>query len=138
MSRRPNRNGGKVLAPKGRPLTRPGRITGAFSSFLLLIALGCGERSTDLVRVEAQPVADSTRLTLVPAAGVRINAALKPALRLRDGTIHRFDSPRITADSAYFTAPPEVTVSGNPAGGRVTASVCPQGLAVCRVVEFDY
>jgi hypothetical protein len=127
-----------VLAPKGRPLTRPGRITGAFSSFLLLATLGCGERTTDLVRVEALPLADSTRLTLVPAPGVRINAALKPALRLQDGTIHRFDSPHITADSAYFTAIPEVTVAGNAVRGRVTASVCPQGLAVCRVVEFDY
>ncbi len=125
-------------ALKGRPLTRPGRITGAFLSFLLLAALACGERPTDLVRVEAQPIADSTRLILVPAAGVRINAALKPALRLRDGTIHRFDSPLVTADSAYFTAAPEVMLPGSSPTGRVTASVCPQGLAVCRVVEFDY
>jgi len=102
------------------------------------VALGCGERATELVRVEAQPVADSTRLTLVPAAGVRINAALKPALRLRNGTIHRFDSPHVTADSAYFTAVPEVTVAGSGVRGRVMASVCPQGLAVCRVVELEF
>ncbi len=127
-----------MLAPKGRLLTRPGRIIGAFPSFLLLAALGCGERPSDLVRVEARPVADSTRLTLVPAAGVRINAALKPAFRLRDGTVYRFDSPHITTDSAYFTAAPEVTLLGSAPTGRVTASVCPQGLAVCRVVEFDY
>lgn len=91
-----------------------------------------------MLRVDAQPLAGATRLSLVPAAGVRINAVLKPALKLRDGTIHRFDSPQVTPDSAYFTVPPEVTIVGGPVSGRVMASVCPQGLAVCRVVEFDY
>lgn len=123
--------------PRGRPLTRPGRTPGIFLSLLLLWASGCGERPTTLIRVEAQPLDGATRLSLLPAPGVRINAVLKPALELPDGKILHFDSPHVTSDSAYFTAPPEVTVR-SPASGKVVASVCPQGLAVCRVVELEF
>lgn len=79
----------------------------------------------------------ATRLNLVPAPGVRINAVFKPTLRLTDGTIYRFDSPQLTPDSAYFTAPPQLLA---PAGvrGVVTASVCPEGLALCRVIEVEF
>jgi len=126
-----------VPALEGRRLTRPGRSTGIFFSLLLFWATGCAERPAALIRVAAEPIEGATRLRLVPAAGVRINAALKPAFRVADGTVYRFDSPEVTADSAYFTAPPEVTVPGRPRG-RVVASVCPEGLAVCRVVELEF
>lgn len=120
----------------GRLLTRPGGITGIFLSLLLLWVIGCRERPTDLIRVEAQPAGDATRLSLLPAPGVRINAVFKPVLELRDGTVHRFDSPHVTPDSAYFTALPELTILGRPRG-LVTASVCPEGLALCRVVQLE-
>src|SRR3989454_3755497 len=50
-----------------------------------------------LVALEAGPP-----LRLVVAPGVRINARLKPALELDDGTVLRFDSPLVTPDSAYL------------------------------------
>jgi hypothetical protein len=126
----------KASATAGRPLPGPDRSSGIFVSLLLVWTIACGERPTTLIRVVGEPVDGATRLSLVPAPGVRINAVLKPALKLPDGTIYRFDSPQVTTDSAYFTAPPEVTVTGR-ARGRVVASVCPQGLAVCRVVELE-
>ena len=90
------------------------------------------------VRVDRSPAGDSTRLTLVPLPGVRINARLKPALELADGTVLRFDSSRLTADSAYFADPPSVFVAGREAAinGRVRASVCGDE-ATCRPVELD-
>jgi len=69
-----------------------------------------------------------------PAPGVRINARLKPALERPDGEVFRFDSLRVTPDSSYFTAPPELLVAGS-ASGIIRASVCPAGEGVCRMVE---
>jgi hypothetical protein len=68
----------------------------------------------------------STRLTLVASPGIRINAQLKPALELPDGTALRFDSPHLTPDSAYFTEPPTVRVEGPWRGlhGTLKASIC--------------
>jgi hypothetical protein len=42
----------------------------------------------------------------------------------------------MTADSAYFTVPPEVSIPGNTslAGAFLRASVCDSGAAVCRVI----
>jgi len=83
-----------------------------------------------LVALEAGP-----SLRLVAAPGVRINARLKPALELDDGTVLRFDSPRVTSDSAYFAAAP--TVATTPSGGRhgtLRLSVCPAGERLCRLV----
>ena len=93
--------------------------------------------------VTREPRGDVVLLRLLPARGARINARLKPALERPDGTILRFDSPLITPDSSYFTAPPELLVKETgdgrretgPASGVVRASVCPQGEDVCRIVE---
>src|SRR5947209_20174096 len=77
---------------------------------LLLAVLGaaCGRRPP-IVTLEAGPP-----LRLVAATGARINARLKPALELDDGTVVRFDSSRLTSDSAYFAAAP---TAAPPAGG---------------------
>jgi len=83
-----------------------------------------------LVAFEAGPP-----LRLVAAPGVRINARLKPALELDDGTVLRFDSPRVTSDLAYFAAAP--TVAAPLSGGRLGTlrlSVCPSGQAICRLL----
>jgi len=92
---------------------------------LLLACAGTAVPAAPL-RVDQVSAGDGIRLTLVPAPGIRINARLKPALELPDGTVLRFDSPRITADSAYFAEPPSVLVAGpgKAVRGTLRASVC--------------
>src|SRR6266566_1487123 len=76
-------------------------------------------------------------LRLVAAPGVRINARLKPALELDDGTVVRFDSPHVTAVSAFFPPPPTAAppLTGN-RHGTLRLSVCPAGEKICRLVEM--
>ena len=97
------------------------------------MAAGC-RAQPPLVALEAGPP-----LTLVAAPGVRINARLKPALELDDGTVVRFDSPRVTADTAYFASPPTAAVPhGASRRGTLRLSVCPSGERekICRLVEM--
>ena len=76
------------------------------------------------------------RLILHPEAGARINARLKPALELADGTILRFDAAGLSPDSAYFAEAPELTLpSGSSPRGKLRASVCREGEHVCRIIE---
>lgn len=86
------------------------------------------------VRVRASPAARGIRLTLEPAAGARINARAKPALELADGTVLRFDSPRLTPDSAYFAEAPTALAprGANLKHGTLRASICPAGERYCR------
>ncbi|HYL55172.1 MAG TPA: redoxin domain-containing protein [Gemmatimonadales bacterium] len=88
-----------------------------------------------LIAIEAGPPAS---LRLVAAPGVRINARLKPALELDDGSVLRFDSPSLTPDSAYFAAPPTAAPvpPGGPHRGILRASVCPSREKFCRAVEL--
>jgi thiol-disulfide isomerase/thioredoxin len=88
-----------------------------------------------LIALEAGP---APSLRLVAAPGVRINARLKPALELDDGTVLRFDSPYLTPDSAYFAAPPTAAPvpPGGPHRGTLRASVCPSQEKFCRSVEL--
>jgi hypothetical protein len=76
---------------------------------------------------------------LTAATGWKINARLKPVLESSDGGLVRFDSPHLTPDSAYFTAPPVAVVAAGtaPVRGTLRASVCAAGESVCRVVAFD-
>jgi hypothetical protein len=85
------------------------------------------------LRVSQTPAGGGTRLTLVPAPGIRINAQLKPALELPNGNVLRFDSAQLTADSAYFAEPPSVVLSGPPKSikGTLRASICGEEQA-CR------
>lgn len=78
-------------------------------------------------------------MTLVPAADLKLNARLKPALELRDGTLLRFDSPHLTPDSAYFAVPPTAIIPGRPQAvhGTLRASVCGAHEAVCRAVTVE-
>src|SRR2546426_9944814 len=84
-----------------------------------------------LVALEAGPP-----LRLVVAPGVRINARLKPALELDDGTVLRFDSPLLTPDSAYYAAPPTAASPGGAHRGTLRASVCQPGEGICRSVRL--
>jgi len=97
---------------------------------LATLAIAACHGPPPLVALEAGPP-----LRLVAAPGVRINARLKPALELDDGSVLRFDSPRVTPDSAYFAAAP--TVAAPPSGSRhgtLRLSVCPAGDRLCRLV----
>ena len=107
----------------------------------LAAAAGCAaERGPDApVRVETTVTGDQTRLTLVPAASIKLNARIKPALELPDGSILRFDSPRLTPDSAYFAEPPVATLSGRHrrVRGTLRASVCENDAPVCRALVLE-
>ena len=89
------------------------------------------------LRVESAPVGADTRMTLVAGPDLKINARLKPALELADGTVLRFDSPRLTADSAYFAEPPVAIAAGSRRiRGTLRASVCRIDEQVCRSVTL--
>jgi hypothetical protein len=107
----------------------------------LALTLGCGGRGDRPapLRVERESSGRGTTLALVAAPGIRINARVKPALELIDGTVLRFDSPHITTDSAYFTQPPTAMLagSGRHVAGTLRASVCSEDELVCRAVTLE-
>src|SRR2546425_8486636 len=98
---------------------------------LATLAMAACHGRPSLVALEAGPP-----LRLVAAPGVRINARLKPALELDDGTVVRFDSPRRTADSAYFAAAPTAAPPEGARRGTLRVSVCPSGEGLCRSLEI--
>ena len=104
------------------------------TKFVLLVlatlAVAACHGPQPLVALEAGPP-----LRLVAVPGVRINARLKPALELDDGTVLRFDSPRVTSDSAYFAAAPTaVAPRSGSRYGTLRLSVCPSGQEICRLL----
>lgn len=94
--------------------------------------------SSGPLRLEATRLGASTRLELYASPGARINARLKPALELSDGKVLRFDSPHLTADSAYFADRPSTRVEGYPRQlhGTLRASVCDTDETVCRLITM--
>jgi hypothetical protein len=108
------------------------------------LAAGC---STDrapaapppLLRIETEAAGDDTRLTLIPASSIKINARVKPALELPDGTVLRFDGAELSADSAYFSRPPTALLPGRhrEVSGTIRASVCESDAPVCRSLVLD-
>ena len=75
-------------------------------------------------------------LWLVPAPEVRISTGYAPRLVLDSGLEIRFDSPRISPDSLWFTEPP-VAVAPQPAAGlagTLKASTCDNDAGYCRLV----
>jgi hypothetical protein len=90
------------------------------------------------LHLETAPLAGGTRLTLVPAFGVRISARLAPMLVRAAGDTVRFGDAPLTEDGDYFAAPPSATLP-RPLGPRgtngvVRASVCDVGARICRPV----
>lgn len=106
---------------------------------LLLLASCQRAGSPAPLHLRSESFGSDTRLTLLAAPGLKLNARLKPALELPDGTVIRFDSPHLTADSAYFAEPPSAIAAGRRAEwkGRLRASVCDAGKTVCRSVVQD-
>ena len=105
------------------------------------LALGCARDTppSDALRLVTAPAGGDTRITLIAPPGVKVNARVKPALELRDGTVLRFDSPYLTSDSAYFTRPPTALVAGSArrVTGTLRASVCRPEELVCRSVTQE-
>jgi hypothetical protein len=116
-------------------------MTAAAGLLLLTLAVGCrvADDAPSPLDLRQASKGQATTLTLVAAPGVRINARVKPALELRDGPVLRFDSPHLTADSAYFTESPTATLPGNGrrVSGTLRASVCSERELVCRSVTLE-
>jgi hypothetical protein len=110
----------------------------AFGLVFVLACSAAGDRADPPLQVRHWVEGDGTRLALAASPGVRLNARLKPALELADGTILRFDSPRLTADSAYFAEPPStfVRMPWRDVHGTLRASLCGDD-AACRPFVLD-
>ena len=112
--------------------------------FFVLVALaalgvGCADRPTPppgLVRLAVEPAGEAFDLVLYPAAGARINARLKPTIELDAGGRLTLDSPSMTADSAYFVAPPRVRLARGQGRieGTLRVGVCPAGQNACQAL----
>lgn len=91
------------------------------------------------LRLEATRGERGTQLSIIARAGLKISARLAPALELTDGTVLRFSSPALTADSAYFAEPPSAQLGGDhrQVHGTLRASVCDAGASVCRSVVIQ-
>lgn len=94
-----------------------------------------------LVHLAGAPSVEGYRLTLIPAPGARINARLHPVLELEGGGRLQFDQSSLTADSAYFAAPPAaiLTSGWQHLKGTLRVGVCPAGENLCRalVIPID-
>ncbi len=116
------------------------RVT-AWVAATLVFAGSCAtpEKPAGALRLQTTRVGPNTRLTLLTPPGLKVSARLKPALELPDGRVLRFDSPRLTPDSAYFAEPPSALASGQHTQlhGTLRASVCDEAATVCRTVVLD-
>lgn len=118
-----------------------GALGRALAVFGLLAATACAGApdAGAPVRLATAAAGEHTRVTLHPAAHVKLNARLKPALELPDGSILRFDSARLTADSAYFAEPPAALLPGRHrrVRGTLRASICENDAPVCRALVME-
>lgn len=102
------------------------------------LLFACRPAAAPPLTVERHAEAGRLRLVLRPRTGARINARLKPALELADGTILRFDAVGLSPDSAYFAEPPELTLpAGASVRGHLRASVCKEGEHICRLITLE-
>ncbi len=112
-----------------------------FLAALLVCSPACSKepRAAQPLRLEVARAGRDARVTLIPAPDLKLNARLKPALELRDGTLLRFDSPHLTPDSAYFAQPPTAKLRDHPGAihGRLRASVCGVNELVCRTITVE-
>jgi len=117
-----------------------GGRSAALGALAALVFASCArvEEPADAVRLVTVPDGRDTRLSLVAGPELRINARLAPALELRDGSIIRFETGRVTPDSAYFAEPPSARLPGRRSiHGTLRASVCHAHELVCRGVTLE-
>ena len=111
-------------------------------SILLLVALaglGCADSPEPfprLMHLAVEPAGEGFDLVLYPATGARINSRLKPTIELEGGGRLILDSSSITADSAYFAAPPRVRLARGQGRieGTLRVGICPAGLNACQAI----
>jgi hypothetical protein len=125
----------KHCHPKGAKRLR---VTAA--TVFLIAACSPAPRSPEAFRLETTAAGADTRLTLFAAPGIKVSARLKPALELAGGGVLRFDSPRLTSDSAYFAEPPIAMLPGRHSrvSGTLRASVCNDDELVCRSITVEF
>lgn len=109
--------------------------------FLVILGAGCGGGPTPipgLMHLAVEPAGDAFDLVLYPATGARINSRLKPTIELAGGGRLTLDSPSITADSAYFVAPPRVRLARGQGRieGTLRVGVCPAGQNACQAIAL--
>jgi hypothetical protein len=117
--------------------SRRGRAT-VLTAALLSACTSAPASSGPLSLTTAAAGAD-TRVTLVAAPGLKVNARLAPALELADGTVLRFSNAHLTADSSYFAEPPTTLLRGRrgTVHGTLRASVCRENEQVCRTLTLE-
>jgi hypothetical protein len=109
------------------------------AAFVVLALVACGRPAAPPgrpVRASITRTGNTIVVRAIPGSGTQINALLPPLLEFPWGRTERLLSSCLTADSAYFLTPPEVTLPGDTplAGALLRASICDSGAAVCRVV----
>jgi hypothetical protein len=109
---------------------------------LVAAVAACGSQGRGGQReltLRLEPEVGSTRLVLLAAPGLEINARLAPALELERGPVVRFHASRLSPDSALFAEPPEARLVGppGPLRGTLRASVCSPGERVCRLIAVE-
>jgi hypothetical protein len=104
----------------------------------ILAACATRHEAPSPLHLTASADGPDTRLAILAAPGIEINARLPPALELADGTVLRFESGRRTADLAYFAEPPIARLPGrhDRVHGTLRASVCREDEQVCRTVTL--
>lgn len=115
------------------------RIAAAVCAAGVLAGCAGPAGTTALLRLRAAPDGPDTRLSLLAAPGLEINARLAPALELPDGTVYRFVTGRRSADSAYFAEPPSAQLPGRHdlVHGTLRASVCRHDERVCHTLSLQ-
>ncbi len=123
------------------PVPRGSRPAGLRLGLTLALLAACTSRPPvpGPLSVTTSPAGPDTRVTLVAAPGLKVNARLAPALELADGRVLRFDAAARTADSAYFAEPATALLPGRRTAvhGTLRASVCRDDEQVCRSVTIE-
>ena len=127
------RSAGSCRVRRARPtLALCALVAAAISCARAAPAANSEPVTVDVVRTSA-----GHRVRLIASEGVRINARIKPALELEDGTVLRMDADAITSDSAYFAEPPHAALSGTRTrvAGLLRVSVCVAAASYCQSLE---
>jgi hypothetical protein len=135
-----------VIGRVGEPCLRAGALRMAAAVLrMTLVAVGLATAcsrppaKSGPLQVTTAPSGPDTRLTLHASPHLKINARLAPALELGDGTILRFRTGLLTADSAYYAEPPSTVLPGRHARvhGTLRASVCRDDEQVCHALKLE-